>query len=265
MAAMKLSSVNITVDGTQRKRVRSLEPVKHSLSQPAASSKDVKRISHARHVPIHQRSSNTVVSSSLVARLTRFMGCAKQAAPQAESMLSAPIIFGRSRRRSWKAVCTFFEQSGTPTSLEAGQTLVVAHARSDSLYLLVDGTLETTDNSMVLESHSSGEVIGFEQFLLGKVPRFSVRASVNASAGVRLITLSVSRAIELITDRPLLAVREPRIIRTPRQQHTQQCNAIRHHGTHTPQVQQAAPAKLSSRTSHPMSASTRLHGGRPTA
>ena len=73
---------------------------------------------------------------------------------------AAPITFGRSRRRSQRAVSAFFHQMGESRRLTPGESLITPGKQNSCLYLLVEGELETTHQAPGSEARAVASTYG---------------------------------------------------------------------------------------------------------
>jgi CRP-like cAMP-binding protein len=115
------------------------------------------------------------------------------------------MVFGRGRRRSARSVALFFRHAGIVRNLDAGDVLITQGAQNESLYLLVEGELESMRSvkgreleSKVTLAHKPGELIGFESFVLGALPAHSVRVRSSGSGEAQVIELKYSEALGML-------------------------------------------------------------------
>ena len=116
---------------------------------------------------------------------------------------AAPITFGRSRRRSQRAVSAFFHQMGESRRLTPGESLITPGKQNSCLYLLVEGELETTHQAPGSEAravidHATNELIGFESFLLGTLPERGVRVPAESPRGAQILQISIDTVLMTI-------------------------------------------------------------------
>ena len=123
------------------------------------------------------------------------------------------IHFGRGRRKSAKAVSTFFNRAADRKKLKPGELLVKAGETNEVLYLVASGEIVAVrgtgaaveEGNQVELALKQGELLGFRSFLLGSLPVKSWGVPA-VSAGAEVLALPFERALQLMRDDPKLTM-----------------------------------------------------------